>query len=90
MNEPIGQNSLLDTTDCLEAVGVFRGWKNFLFIILVLGLLVSQACFWVVNTGLITAEKCPMEKSVSSEPAVAAGSTRDNMQDVNDAAKLVA
>jgi hypothetical protein len=90
MNEnPIGQNNLLDTTDCLEAVGVFRGWKNFLFIILVLGLLVSQACFWVVNTGLITPEERPVKKSVSSESAIVAVSTSDNMQDVSDAAKKV-
>ncbi len=25
--------NLIDTTDCLEAVGVFRGWKTVLFLI---------------------------------------------------------
>ncbi len=49
----IKQGSLVETTDCLEAVGVFRGWKNFLFIIVVLCLLLLQASFWLVNTGHI-------------------------------------
>ena len=50
MNEnQVNPNSLLDTTDCLEAVGVFRGWKNFLFVIVFLCLLLSQICFWLVT-----------------------------------------
>jgi hypothetical protein len=54
MNE--NQNTsgnLLDTTDCLEAVGVFKGWKNFFFIILVLCIAILQACFWLVDLGMI-------------------------------------
>jgi hypothetical protein len=42
---------LIDTTDCLEAVGVFRGWKNFLFIIVLVCLLLLQLSFWAVSTG---------------------------------------
>ena len=54
MNDNQGkQNSLVDTTDCLEAVGVFRGWKNFLFVIIILGLLLLQASFWAVQTGYV-------------------------------------
>jgi len=49
------QNNLLDTTDCLEAVGVFRGWKNFFFAIALLCLLVLQLSFWLVNTGYVKA-----------------------------------
>jgi hypothetical protein len=50
MNEnQVSQNNLLDATDCLEAVGVFRGWKNFLFVIVLLCLLLLQACFWLVT-----------------------------------------
>jgi len=41
----------LDTTDCLEAVGVFRGWKNFLFVVLLLALLLLQLSFWTINLG---------------------------------------
>ena len=47
------QNNLLDTTDCLEAIGVFRGWKNLLFVIVLLCLLLLQASFWAVDSGLI-------------------------------------
>ncbi len=49
------QSNLLDTTDCLEAVGVFRGWKNFLFIIVILCLLLLQTSFWLVDTGCVKA-----------------------------------
>ncbi|MBW7992655.1 MAG: hypothetical protein FVQ84_21925 [Planctomycetes bacterium] len=59
MNEnQVGPNSLLDTTDCLEAIGVFRGWKNFFFIIVLVCLLLLQVSFWFVNMGYIRGE-CP-------------------------------
>jgi hypothetical protein len=47
-------DDLLDTTDCLESIGVFKGWKNFLFIILFAGLLLQQVLFWSVNSGWIS------------------------------------
>ena len=50
------QKNLIDTTDCLEAVGVFRGWKNFLFVIAICCLLLLQASFWLVNTGYVKAD----------------------------------
>jgi hypothetical protein len=56
MNDNQGkENILVDTTDCLEAVGVFRGWKNGLFIISICGLLLLQASFWLVKTGFVKA-----------------------------------
>ena len=81
-----GPNNLLDTTDCLEAVGVFRGWKNFLFVIVVLCLLLLQISFWLVNTGHI--ETC--EENGGDEAAVAAGVARENVQEIDEAAKKVA
>jgi hypothetical protein len=51
-----GPNSLLDTTDCLEAIGVFRGWKNFFCIIVILCLVLLQISFWVVKLGYIRGE----------------------------------
>jgi hypothetical protein len=48
-----GPDDLLDTTDCLEAVGVFKGWKNFFFIVVVLCLLLLQICFFLVDRGAI-------------------------------------
>ncbi len=80
MNEnQTGPNSLLDTTDCLEAIGVFRGWKNFFFVIVLVCLLLLQTSFWVVNMGYIRGE-CPgtIQDSV-------AGGVGQNVQDANDA-----
>jgi len=87
MNEnQAGPSSLLDTTDCLEAIGVFRGWKNFFFIITVLCLLLLQICFWVVNMRCIP----PSNNAQSSEPAAAVVGTGENVQDIGEAAKKVA
>jgi hypothetical protein len=80
MNEnQTGPNSLLDTTDCLEAIGVFRGWKNFFCVIVILCLLLLQLSFWVVNLGYIRGE-CPGGKM---EGALAGGAVQ-NIQDAND------
>ncbi len=88
MNEnQAGPNSLLDTTDCLEAVGVFRGWKNFLFIIIVLCLLLLQICFWAVNTDYISAKECPGNKAQSNEAATVAGGLGEKVEDVNEPAE---
>ena len=86
MNEnQAGPGSLLDTTDCLEAIGVFRGWKNFFFIIAVLCLLLLQASFWCVNTGCIPAKGCP-----GNEVVAVGGGLSEDVQDVGEAAKKVA
>jgi hypothetical protein len=53
----------LDTTDCLEAISVFRGWKNFLFVVVILCLLLLQVSFWLVNTGCIVAEQDAFDKA---------------------------
>ena len=54
MNEnQSGSSNLLDTTDCLEAVGVFKGWKNFFFVIALVCIGILQACFWLVDLGMI-------------------------------------
>ncbi len=67
MNEiQAGPNDLLDATDSLEAVGVFKGWKNFFFIIIVLCLVLLQASFWLVDRGYI-------QLSPSAEAAEPAG-----------------
>ncbi len=44
---------LIETTDCLEAVGVFRMWKNGLFIVMLLGLLMLQFGFWLVTADVV-------------------------------------
>jgi len=87
-------DNLLDTTDCLEAIGVFRGWKNFLFVIVILCLLLLQISFWLVDTGWVPAKRGPCigicEKDESDEPAVDGGLPGGNVQDVDEAAKKVA
>lgn len=95
MNEnQAGQKNLLDTTDCLEAIGVFRGWKNFLFVIAILCLLLLQISFWLVDTGWVPAKRGPstgiFEADESNEPAVAGGLAGGDVQDVGEAAKKVA
>jgi hypothetical protein len=63
--EKIGPTNLLDTTDCLEAISVFRYWKNLLFLIVVLCLLLLQGFFWLVETGFIkTGEEVKSDTSV--------------------------
>lgn len=65
MNESQAKpDSLVDTTDCLEAVNVFKGWKNAFFIIVILCLLLLQASFWLVNTGRV--KTCDAAKNDSS------------------------
>ncbi len=63
-----GGNDLLDTTDCLEAVGVFKGWKNFLFLIILLCLVLLQVTFHLVDRGFIDIG----DQVYGEEPAVEA------------------
>jgi hypothetical protein len=56
MNDsPAKESSLVDTTDCLEGIGVFRGMKNIFFVISVVCLLLLQVSFWLVRFDLVTA-----------------------------------
>jgi len=74
MNDQIGPGSLLDTTDSLEAVGVFRGWKNIMFLIVFLCLLILQAAFWLVNTGTVEIEPAAV---AAPEAVIASPETTD-------------
>jgi hypothetical protein len=93
-------NNLLDTTDCLEAIGVFRGWKNFLFVIIVLCLLLLQTSFWLVDAGWIpakqgsctgTSQEDQSQEPAVVEPAVAEPAVvEEDILDVSEAARMVA
>ncbi len=48
-----GTKSPAFVTDGLEAAGVFRAWKNFLFVAAILCLMLLQAIFWLAHTGQI-------------------------------------
>lgn len=51
MDESYGKpGNMIETTDCLEAVGVFRSWKNFFFLAVLVCLLLAQGSFWAVDT----------------------------------------
>jgi len=53
-----GMNSIVDTTDCFEAISTFKSTKNFLFIVILLTLLALQAIFWTNKLGFINYEPC--------------------------------
>lgn len=82
MNEgPVNHGSMIETTDCLEAIGVFRGWKNLFLAISLVCLLLAQAIFWLVDFDVIPAhEKAPAtvtrtppaEPNAVAKPAVQA------------------
>jgi hypothetical protein len=64
-NGPVNKSQMIETTDCLEAIGVFRGWKNFFFLIVVLCLLLSQTAFWLWDLGVVSTGR----ESQASDPA---------------------
>ena len=66
------ENVLVDTTDCLEAVGVFRGWKNFLFVISLCCLLMLQASFLVVKFDLVPVGSAPVADEGTEQIKMAA------------------
>jgi uncharacterized membrane protein YedE/YeeE len=48
-----GAEGLALATDCVEPARMFGRWKDYLFMIIVLCLLLLQASFWLVSTGRI-------------------------------------
>ncbi|MCX5632934.1 MAG: hypothetical protein NTW93_04565 [Phycisphaerae bacterium] len=44
------QDQLIETTDCLEAIGTLKSNKNFFFLVCFLCLLILQGIFWLVPT----------------------------------------
>lgn len=65
MNEgPINQSHMIETTDCLEAVGVFRGWKNFFFLTVVICLVLAQVSFWLVDRKIVEIPAGPEDSAV--------------------------
>ena len=88
MNDgPINPADMVETTDSLEAVGVFRGWKNLCFTILLICLLLTQIAFWLVNLGIIKTAPATSVPAVQAEPAATTPAAAASAQtDPNDAA----
>jgi len=78
MNQNDKPTDLVDTTDCLEAISVFRGWKNFLFIIVVGCLLSLQGLFWVVDLGL-TKTDSQARPAAQTDQALAQKTQQENL-----------
>lgn len=84
------QDQLLETTDCLEAIGTLKSNKNLFFFVCFISLLVLQGCFWLMATGHIdygqgepnmpTMQKAA-QKAVSAKPA---SEPNKSAFDVND------
>jgi hypothetical protein len=60
-------------SDCIKAAYVFRRWKNLLFIVILLCLLLNQASFWLISTGQVEIA----ENTNTTAPVVL---STDNMQ----------
>ncbi len=61
MNDFEKKTDIVDTTDCLEAISVFKSMKNFLFLLILIGLLLLQGIFWLNYLGFIEQTDCPMK-----------------------------
>lgn len=63
---------LVDVTDSLEAVSVFRTWKNLFLLILIVCMLLIQGIFWVTDLGLVAQDQAdpngaPLAQTVVSD-----------------------
>lgn len=68
------QDQLLETTDCLEAIGTLKSNKNLFFFVCLICLLLLQSCFWLMATGHVnygTTELKPEQIEMTVQPAPA-------------------
>ena len=79
-------SNLVDTTDCLEAVSAIKFWKNLLFLIILLGLLLVQGSFWVMNLHLVKSDGVVLGPPAGGSEAEALMVT----DKINEAAKQIA
>lgn len=59
------QEGLNLKSECLQAVSVFRRWKNLLFLVMLLSLLLNQSSFWLVSTGKVEITGNPSLETVT-------------------------
>lgn len=78
-------SDLVDSTDCLEAVGVFRFWKNVLFFVLFLCLLLQLGAFLATNFGWVKTEDKTRPETL---PAAQAAETEKTVELVKAAVEV--
>ena len=61
----------MELSDSLDAVHVFRSWKNVSSGILLGGLLLTQAAFWLIDLGIVAMP--PASPGAVGDPAVTPG-----------------
>ncbi|MFA6186590.1 MAG: hypothetical protein WC770_05185 [Phycisphaerae bacterium] len=59
------QDQLLETTDCLEAIGTLKSSKNLFFFIIFLCLLILQTIFWLIPTRYVVRPGQESQKDVA-------------------------
>jgi hypothetical protein len=67
MDQSENKNEMVDATDCLEAISVFKSMKNFLFMVAVICLLLVQGIFWLEHSGSIEKASVPAEVEAIEE-----------------------
>ncbi|TKJ34453.1 MAG: hypothetical protein CEE38_18075 [Planctomycetes bacterium B3_Pla] len=71
-------------TDCIEVAQMFRRWKNLLFVIVMLCLLLLQGSFWLVKTGYVE-----IDSTVDRGASIATGSRDKPNGEIVKAAALI-
>lgn len=64
------QNQLIETTDCLEAIGTLKNNKNLFFFIILICLLILQGIFWLTPTRYVEIPGENPAKETSSPAAM--------------------
>ena len=70
-------SNLVDTTDSLEAVAVFRSWKNVFFLIVLICLVIVQGAFWLVETRFVKVSDSPVNDPNTIVTGAEGGQTAD-------------
>jgi hypothetical protein len=61
MNDKPNVSDVVDTTDCLEAIGAFKAMKNLFFLAVFLCMVVLQGIFWLNHLGYIDVSDAPVD-----------------------------
>jgi hypothetical protein len=81
-------SNLVDTTDCLEAVSAIKFWKNLLFILILLAMVLVQGAFWIMNLHLVKSDNVVLTPPVAETAAQSQPVTETDK--IKEAAKQIA